>query len=74
MESIQEELQYGKVHEEEGGSSRYRYYIVFGRYTISLFNYIVNQIIEDKMVFDIYSPYSYNNSSVLYSQVEKCDE
>ncbi len=58
---------------EDEKASPYAHFLVYGRNTICVFNFLLNMILEDEVFFEVFAPYPFQNSSVRYSQVRPAD-
>ena len=50
-------------------ASPYSHFLVSGRNTICVFNFLLNMILDDEVFFEVFAPYPFQNSSIRYSQV-----
>lgn len=50
-------------------STNYYYYLVCGRTVLTLYNFLIQQILKDQLSMDLYAPFHMENSSLKLGQV-----
>lgn len=63
----------GHVTIKKSNEVNYEYYLIYGRNVLAFFTYITNQIVNDNLVYEAFSPFPFENCSVRHSQVGRFD-
>lgn len=53
-----------------GATSNHYYYLICGRMVLSLYNFLIQQILKDQLSLDLYAPFNMESSSLKLCQVD----